>query len=300
MKSENMLSSQMPSTHLSATMINRSVTMMHSNTNLRSPRSSVAWCNTPTVYSFSTEESEDEVKSEKLFFKRIPQGVLRLIFCFVESTRDLRACCIVSKSWREVIGSPQGSIGKRVRNSWEPYAGVWWIPRNMYSVLVVDMKTYDQRRPSAVGYELIKIIREKPSLIGDEYDITIVVEPRTVAIRLFPCVASIKWHRPLGCGPGPRTGSQQTTSAFDCSAVIELTPASNPLPGRPVPRQLYLSANGGTLKTFPDSHLRRPKSKSTWHSVDAALSELRTMFERSDWVALKDYRSHQTHRTMYY
>eukprot|EP01064_Diplonema_japonicum_P013347 TRINITY_DN20899_c0_g1_i1.p1 TRINITY_DN20899_c0_g1~~TRINITY_DN20899_c0_g1_i1.p1 ORF type:complete len:338 (+),score=64.13 TRINITY_DN20899_c0_g1_i1:82-1014(+) len=264
---------------------------------IQSHRSSIAWCDTPTVYEgVSSTESEStttipsapvmDVRRNPGWGWRLTRECVRRILVFVQNTKDLRSCTIVCKRWRSSLGHPQGALGLRVMNPWQPYSGCWWLPKDAFTIMLVSIDTEDRYQPKGKGMMLEKVVRERPSLLGSGYDVTVEQHQRDVSVELSPTTAIIRWFKPIKTMQGTRSGAAINTSVFDCSAVITLSNITNPSPGRVVPKQLYLSPRGGTLKTFPDSHLRRPKSHASYHDLQATARYLAKVLERSDWVSI--------------
>ena len=270
----------------------------------RSKHTSVAWCDTPTVYNLSEADTADTESSWRVARDgvpccrgegqsgsgwRLPFDVVKKVFLFVSSSRDLRSCCVVSRCWRRAIGPSNGAVALRKANSWQPYSGCWWIPKDAYTIMVVNLHVEDQNRPTAEGLMLRKTYFRRPSLFGSDCEIKIDRYERRVRVALTARAAVVKWFVPAKPTDGVRSQRSVEHGTFDCSAVIGLTATSFPTPGRVIPRQLYLANEGGTLKCFPDSHLRRPKSRTAWLDIEEASTQLTGMLERSDWATLKTY-----------
>ncbi|KAJ9470712.1 hypothetical protein DIPPA_30174 [Diplonema papillatum] len=308
---------------------------------LNRSRTSVAWCEVPTIYTWSGNSSSEGgstasnpasansstrgvatrllsarrssplssvLKTESAFGRtlaqptkrafassipstvaqkpipcRLTKAMVHRVLSFVAGTRDLRSCSLVCKLWRSAVGPFNGPVAALAMNSWAPFTGVWWIPCDAVSLFIVCIDSASLRGASkARGW---KLQRQSPPLSKVD------VLPRAVRADFDAITASIRWFIPLKTEDGPRTTKSVTSTVFEASAVVGLSRASMPCPGKRIPKQLYLNPSGGTLKRFPDSHLRRPRSRAAHADPDLAISQLTTVLERSDWVNIS--RSYQ-------
>ena len=281
----------------------------------RSRGNSVAWCDTPTVYNMSSEPNSEnsnllDGEDMRRLTRHLPcirgsgvrgsgwrlsQELVQRVYYCVGSARDLRSCRLVNRSWNKALGHPEGVIAKRLANSWEPYSGCWWIPKDANTLMIVHLRTESMNHPTGEGLVLRKHCR--PTVLGGEYETHVEKSVRTVRVELTPSRLVIKWLIPLKSAQGPRTHAQVGHGVYDCSAVVQLSSITYPTPGKPIPRQLYLASDGGSLKRFPDSHLRRPRARSHWTDMAATAKELKETLERSDWATMKRHHEHfRSHR----
>eukprot|EP01063_Lacrimia_lanifica_P041432 TRINITY_DN9670_c0_g1_i1.p1 TRINITY_DN9670_c0_g1~~TRINITY_DN9670_c0_g1_i1.p1 ORF type:complete len:302 (+),score=59.59 TRINITY_DN9670_c0_g1_i1:848-1753(+) len=180
------------------------------------------------------------------------------------------------------VGVPP-ALGRRLATSWETYSGVWWIPRDAYTIMVVHLELEPMHRPSGVGCLLRKHVARHPIL--GEVSTRIGRHERAVTVDLSASTLVVQWHRPEETTQGARTGGALRHNEFDCSAVVELDPAARGNRAAP-----HADLVGGTLKQYRDSHLRRPRTAAAGQSFEEAIGLLVQKLERScEWRSTSSF-----------
>eukprot|EP01062_Namystynia_karyoxenos_P073939 TRINITY_DN70754_c0_g1_i1.p1 TRINITY_DN70754_c0_g1~~TRINITY_DN70754_c0_g1_i1.p1 ORF type:complete len:417 (+),score=69.60 TRINITY_DN70754_c0_g1_i1:65-1252(+) len=203
---------------------------------------------------------------------KLPRHLLTRALRYVYCVRDLRAVALTSRSWRAALGPPNGLLGLRAANPWQPYQGCWWVPLSQSSALIVQLHTEFIAGARGSGCLLTK------SAGDDEYHVD--VASRLVTVHLTTERLEISWWAPQRSAAGKRTQAEVSCGAFDALLVAEIGFTIKPLPGKQIPRQLYSTRQGGSLWPLRDCHLRRPRAKLAWHDLSKAIDDVRAWLQR--------------------